>query len=60
MHIFISDINNCEPNPCQNDGTCTDGVDTYTCSCVTGFEGSECQTSKLLSQKWLLAIILYA
>ena len=31
-----------EYNKCQNNGVCTDGVDTYTCACVTGFSGKEC------------------
>ena len=29
---------------CQNSGTCTDGDNTYTCSCVTGFTGTDCET----------------
>ena len=29
------DINECDPNPCLH-GQCTDGVNTFTCSCETG------------------------
>ena len=31
--------------PCQNNGVCTDGNNTYTCACVAGFTGRECETS---------------
>ena len=31
----------CEPNPCENGGTCTDGK----CKCATGFSGGKCETS---------------
>jgi hypothetical protein len=44
--MFISDINDCEPNPCLNSGTCTDGVDTYTCACVAGYTGPSCEISR--------------
>ena len=27
------DINECDPNPCVH-GTCTDGINSYTCDCV--------------------------
>ena len=48
--FFISsDIDDCYPSPCKNNGTCIDGVNNYTCSCVPGFEGKNCTISKLLS-----------
>merc|ERR1712000_366476 len=33
------------PNPCQNDGTCTDGINSYSCECATGFNGTMCATN---------------
>ena len=39
------DIDDCSTNPCQNGGTCADGVNEYTCTCVTGYNGDNCQTS---------------
>ncbi len=32
------DINECETNPCLNNGTCTDGFNNYTCSCTSRLE----------------------
>ena len=37
-------MNECSSNPCQNSGTCNDGVNGYTCNCVPGFVGTECGT----------------
>ena len=45
LHDF-ADINDCNPNPCANGGTCTDGVDSYTCQCAAGYTGPNCNTSK--------------
>ena len=39
------DIDDCANEPCDNDGTCEDGVNTFTCTCVIGFIGTTCQTS---------------
>ena len=47
---FVSpDNNECSSNPCQNGGTCVDGTNMYTCVCIAGFSGAQCQTSKTLS-----------
>ena len=29
----------------MNDGTCTDGVNSFTCNCVDGFTGMNCATN---------------
>jgi len=34
----------CDPNPCENNGTCTDGENSFTCDCVDGFTGDTCET----------------
>ncbi|XP_030844962.1 mucin-like protein isoform X1 [Strongylocentrotus purpuratus] len=39
-----TDIDDCNPEPCQNGGTCTDGLNSYTCACVLGYTGSMCET----------------
>jgi hypothetical protein len=36
----------CADQPCQNGGTCNDdGVGGYTCTCVAGFQGTQCETN---------------
>ena len=42
--ILPSDTNDCDPNPCQNGGACTDEVNVYSCACVAGYEGGDCET----------------
>ena len=41
--IFFLDVDDCEPNPCQNDGTCTDGINSYSCNCAHGYAGDNCE-----------------
>ncbi|CAC5358895.1 NID [Mytilus coruscus] len=37
------DINACASDPCVNGGSCTDEMIGYTCTCTTGYIGSNCQ-----------------
>lgn len=46
IFVFGLDINDCQPQPCQNNGTCTDLVNDYQCDCVAGFNGTNCENSK--------------
>ncbi|XP_039329279.1 coagulation factor X [Saimiri boliviensis] len=45
------DGDQCEGDPCQNQGKCRDGLGQYTCTCLEGFEGKNCElfTRKLCS-----------
>jgi hypothetical protein len=36
--------NTCLSSPCQQGGTCTDGIDSFSCNCVSGYTGAMCQT----------------
>ena len=51
--FFSSDNDDCYLNPCLNNGTCTDGVNEYNCTCVPGFVGKNCSNSKSLKLKSL-------
>ena len=44
--IILFYIDDCSPNVCENGGTCVDGVNSFTCSCATGFHGHNCQFRK--------------
>ena len=44
-HVVV-DTDECESNPCQHGGTCSDRVNYYACTCSTGSEGSNCETGK--------------
>ena len=47
---FLSDVNKCSSNPCQNEGVCMDGVNSYTCQCRDGYSGANCETSEYLTR----------
>ena len=40
----VLDVDECESNPCQNGGTCEDGVGAYSCTCIAGYTGENCET----------------
>uniref|UniRef100_A0A0B7ART5 Collagen alpha-3(VI) chain n=2 Tax=Arion vulgaris TaxID=1028688 RepID=A0A0B7ART5_9EUPU len=33
----------CDSNPCRNDGNCVAGIGTYSCLCVPGYLGQNCE-----------------
>ena len=37
------DIDECETNPCQNEGVCTDLINNFHCECQLGFTGTQCE-----------------
>jgi len=38
------DTNICSPTPCQNGATCINGLFSYRCRCLPGYEGKQCET----------------
>ena len=46
INLFVSDIDDCSPDPCLNGATCVDGVNSFTCTCVVGYMGTNCETGK--------------
>ena len=43
MYI-IADEDDCDPNLCQNGGSCINAVNGYECVCKDGYTGNACQT----------------
>ena len=46
--ILLIDIDECSSNPCMNGANCTDAVNSYTCACVAGYNGTHCETGESL------------
>jgi Notch-like protein len=42
----LADIDDCSPDPCQYGATCSDDVDSYTCTCAAGYTGTNCDIGK--------------
>ena len=40
---FTDNVDECLSTPCQNNATCYDGVNMFTCSCDDGYEGGLCE-----------------
>ena len=47
LTYHLEEVNDCSSNPCKNNGTCTDLVKRYNCSCAPGFTGPHCETGLL-------------
>ncbi|XP_052767832.1 fibropellin-1-like [Mya arenaria] len=41
IHVSVLDIDDCAANPCVH-GTCQDGLNKFTCTCVQGYDGPTC------------------
>ena len=42
MYI-IPDIKECASNACMNGATCNEDINKYTCTCVPGYNGVNCE-----------------
>jgi hypothetical protein len=56
MHFILKInlvLNPCSSNPCQNGGICSPNLNTqtYTCTCLSGFTGTNCNIG---NESWLL------
>ena len=47
-NFYSLDIDECASSPCQNGGTCNDGINMYNCDCVPGYSGGHCETGYYL------------
>ena len=50
--LFLPSVSRCQTNidecmsgPCRNNGTCSDGINGYTCNCTADYIGADCEIS---------------
>ena len=36
-------INDCQSRPCQHNGDCVDGINSFSCVCKAGYSGTLCE-----------------
>ena len=48
-NLITDETDECSPNPCDNGGNCTDGDNSYSCECASGYTGTDCGTNTLRS-----------
>ena len=46
----LTDIDECASSPCLNGGSCTDDVNAYQCTCVGGYNGTNCEIGENISK----------
>ena len=48
---FSTEIDKCNPNPCQHEGTCDEVIGGlgYVCKCPSGYNGQDCERKTLLN-----------
>ena len=60
--FFIkNNINDCEINPCLNNGICQDLINSYTCTCDIGWTGENCEVNYMSTHPfhfWVNNIII--
>ena len=42
--MLVLEIDLCANSPCENNGTCQNFKTYYTCTCLAGFQGVNCET----------------
>ena len=47
--LYIADMNECDSDPCVNDGTCVDDVNGYNCDCVRGYADENCDVGEYMT-----------
>ena len=55
-YFLFTDIDDCINNKCENDATCIDGVNSYTCKCSVGYTGGFCENSKLENIFYIISL----
>ena len=53
--FYSSEINECGSSPCKFGATCINGIAKFTCTCATGYNGTQCEISKITHKFGLLS-----
>ena len=48
LFCFAADINECNSDPCMNNGMCGDLVNSFSCNCTDGYNGSMCNIGMII------------
>ena len=60
LFLFNTVIDNCQNMPCLNGGSCSNGLNKFTCSCAPGYNGTICQSGKMKMKCLLQQINMYS
>ena len=53
QYSLFLDEGECASLPCKNGGSCTDGINHFTCQCMAGYTGDQCETSNRCASQQL-------
>ena len=53
-NIYAADIDDCAVTPCQNEGTCEDEGNDFSCTCAAGYTGKDCSFGRMSTALQLL------
>ena len=56
---FKTDIDDCASHLCKNNGSCTDRVNGFNCSCAPGFNGTQCETGNYSQNYFICYHVLW-
>ena len=57
--ISFKDVDDCVNHTCQNDGSCVDGVNNYSCNCSPEFTGDRCEIGRYFLVPALLSALYF-
>ncbi len=50
LSLFVlTDIDDCQSNPCQNGGTCIDEINSFVCLCLPSYGGATCEKGNTIT-----------
>lgn len=41
--FLLTDVDDCQSEPCENGGTCIDKIDSFLCLCLPSYGGDTCE-----------------